>query len=180
MFRGMRYVIPDGMPPVSRSKRKVTLRETLTKPRLLVLVASLVFAVALVFAALALFAAKAQASEASEDSFASRPPDAVLMKGNTTIQQGLRGSSCWSHWNDEKDTWSSLCGDYFVDRFPRAPEPLKAGSRLHIRVDKPERPEHFQIYAYKGFDKGEHSAIGKRQRLITTLKPVKRHDDTVA
>jgi hypothetical protein len=151
----------------------VTLSETLTKPRLLVLAA-------LVLASLAVFAAKAQASEASEDSFAPRPPDAVLMKGNTTIQQGLRGSSCWSHWNDEKDSWSSVCGDYFVARFPRAPEALMAGRRLHIRVDKPERPDHFQIYAYKGFDKGEHAPIGARQRLITTLKPVKRDGDTVA
>jgi hypothetical protein len=71
------------MPPVVERQRKVALMEALTKPRFLILVVSLALAVAL------LFAAKAQASEsgaeASDSSFSNRPPNAVLMKGDTTM-----------------------------------------------------------------------------------------------
>ena len=63
------------------------MRETSSKPRLLVLA----LAVALLFAALAVFAAEARASEAS---FGRYPPNAVLMKGDTAIQKGLGGSTC--------------------------------------------------------------------------------------
>lgn len=49
----------------------MTLRETPTKPRLLILLASLALSAALVLAALALFAAEARASEAS---FGRYPP----------------------------------------------------------------------------------------------------------
>src|SRR3954452_22549179 len=102
------------------------------------------------------------------------------MKGDTAIQKGLRGSSCWSHWNEDKDYWAAVCSDFFVYRFPRAPEALRAGRRLHMRIDKPERPEDFKITAYKGFDKGQHRPVGKRQRLDANLRPVKRDGDTVA
>ena len=69
----------------------MTLRETPTKPRLLILLASLALSAALVLAALALFAAEAQASE---DAFGHRAPNAILMKGDTAIQKGLGGSTC--------------------------------------------------------------------------------------
>jgi hypothetical protein len=96
------------------------LRETLTKPRLLILLASLALSAALMLAALAVFAAEARASEASFDRHA---PDAVLMKGDAAIQKGLRGSSCWSYWNEAKDYWMTSCGDVAHYAFPRAPDP---------------------------------------------------------
>jgi hypothetical protein len=176
MFRGVRCVIPDSMPPVVDRKRKVALRETLTKPRLLVLLASLALSAALVLAALALFAAEAQASE---DSFGHRAPNAILMKGDTAIQKGLRSSSCWSYWNEAKDSWVGYCADTLY-MFPRSGASLRAGTRLNIRLGKPERPEDLKITAYKGFNKKAKFPIGKGQRLDVNLKPVKRDGETVA
>jgi len=141
----------------------------------LVLIASLALAVALLFAALAVFA-----SEARAGSFGSEPPNAVLMKGDTAIQKGLGGSTCWSYWNEEaKDSWVGYCADT-LDKFPRSGASLRAGTRLHIRLGKPERPEDFTITAYKGFDKGQKWPIGKGRRLDTNLRPVERDGKTVA
>jgi hypothetical protein len=151
------------------------LRETQAKPLLLVLASAL--SVALVFAALAVFAVEAQASEAS---FGRYPPNALLMKGDTAIQKGLEGSTCWSYWNGTKDSWVGYCADTFGYMFPRAHDFLRAGTRLHIRLGKPERPEDFKITAYKGFDKGQKWPIGKGRRLDTNLRPVERDGETVA
>jgi hypothetical protein len=132
-------------------------------------------AVALLFAALAVFAAQAQASEAS---FSHHAPDATLMKGDTVIQNGLAGSSCWSYWTDE-GKGVGYCGDSLYV-FPRSGATLEAGTRLHIRLDKPERPDKVTITAYKGFDKAQKFPIGKGRRLEADLRPVERDEKTVA
>jgi hypothetical protein len=150
------------------------LRETQAKPRLLVLATAL--AVALLLAALAVFAAEARASEASFDR---HPPNAVLMEGDTAIQKGLGGSTCWSYWSDAKDSWVGYCADTLY-MFPRSGASLRAGTRLHIRLGKPERPEDFKITAYKGFNKKAKFPIGKGRRLDTNLRPVERDGKTVA
>ena len=150
------------------------MRETSRRPRLLVLGAALAVATAL--ATLAVFAAEARASEAS---FGRYPPNAVLMKGDTAIQKGLGGSTCWSYWNEAKDSGVGYCADTLY-MFPRSGASLRAGTRLHIRLGKPERPEDFTITAYKGFDKEEKWPIGKGRRLDTNLRPVERDGKTVA
>jgi hypothetical protein len=136
---------------------------------------SLVVAVALVVAALAVFAA-----EAGAGSFDSRPPEAVLMKGQAVLQTGQRGSYCWSWYDEAIGDWKGLCADTFSYAFPRADGLLKAGARLHVRLAKPERPEKFRITAYRGFDKKDKWPVGKGRRLNTIFEPVKRDGETVA
>ena len=149
------------------------MRETSTEPRLLVLASAL--AVALVFAALAVFAAEARAG-----SFDSRPPKAVLMKGATVLQAGQSGSFSWSFYNEGSGNWKTLCADTTY-MFPRAHDDfLRAGTRLHIRLGKPQRPDKFMITAYGGFDKGQKWPIGKGRRLDTNLRRVERDGKTVA
>jgi hypothetical protein len=150
------------------------LRETQAKPRLLVLVASLALAAASLLAALAVFAAEARAG-----SFDSRPPKAVLMKGATVLQADQRGSFCWSFYDEGGGNWKYLCADTTY-MFPRAHDFLRAGTRLHIRLGKPQRPEKFMITAYEGFDKGQTWPIGKGRRLDTNLRRVERDGKTVA
>jgi hypothetical protein len=131
-------------------------------------------AVALALAMLAVFAAEARAG-----SFGSRPPSAVLMKGATVLQTGQRGSFCWTHYDEGVGKWRYVCGDAPY-MFPRAHDFLRAGTRLHIRLGKPQRPEKFMITAYGGFDKGQKWPIGKGRRLDTNLRRVERDGKTVA
>jgi hypothetical protein len=137
--------------------------------------------VAVALATLAVFAAEAQAG-----SFGYGPPGAVLMKGGTTIQSGMRGWDCWHRWSKTEHSWTGLCGDPLYYFFPRA-NVVKTGARLHVRLAKPERPKVVYIDAYPrvkdagdpAFPNGKYPA-GKRQQLKHTSKPVDRNGKTVA
>jgi hypothetical protein len=116
------------------------LRETQAKPRLLVLIASLALAVALLFAALAVFAAEARAG-----SFGSEPPNAVLMKGPEVLRVREFYGGQWCHYQDTGWTCGIYdpVGTYY---FPKA-DAVGAGTRLHVRLAKPEHPSTVAINA---------------------------------
>jgi hypothetical protein len=154
------------------------LRETQAKPRLMVLATAL--SVALVFAALAVFAAKARASEAS---FAHLPPKAILMKDSQVLQ--VRGASGGSWFYYQDGGWSGGAGDNFGEYlFPKADE-VEAGTRLHVRLAKPERPSIIDTNAYPRVRNGEEFLPGKvpagqKRRLESTLRRVEQDGKTVA
>ena len=95
----------------------------LRKPRLLALAVALAS-----LAALAVFGLVAPTTlAANPKSPDSHPPKAVLMKGDTAIQEGRRGSTCWHYWNETRDYWVRYCADDFVvkkkDAYPhRCPQ----------------------------------------------------------
>jgi hypothetical protein len=102
-----------------------------------------VLILAVMLASSAVVAASAQAG-----SFNHYPPDpAVLMKGKTELQKG----GVWTYtWHYYQRGWVHSIGDGIYS-FPRA-ELVGAGSTLHIRLNKPQRPERFRIIAYKDVD----------------------------
>ena len=87
------------------------------------------------------------------------PPKAVLMKGSQQLQVGRLGSYCWV------GSGVVQC----VDSSPGYParDLVMAGSRLHIKIFKAQRPDRFSIYA-------------DSRRLDTTLRRVERDGKTVA
>jgi hypothetical protein len=72
-----------------------------------------------------------------------------------------------------------LCADT-VYNFPRRAVLLGVGSKLHLRINKPQRPERVRIVAYKDFDRNKARPIGEGHRLDTTLGRVEREGKTVA
>ena len=98
------------------------------------------------------------------------------MKGATVLQTSSAGTFCW-YYGPYDDV---LCDDdpAFYS-FPRADGFLKAGTRLHIRLAKPERPEVLTITAYRGFDKKRKLPIGERRELVRTFGRVERDGKTV-
>jgi hypothetical protein len=161
----------------------------LPKPRLLALAGALT-------AALVVLSLAATTTLASSPlKLGGNPPKFALLKGETVIQKGLKSSTCWDYWKEIEESeakagakaegaWQGWCADYFYD-FPRRAVLVHAGSTLHIRLYKPQRPDGVQLAAYPGFDEGSvpgpaGNPIGKRQRLHTTLRPVQRDDETVA
>ena len=128
---------------------------------------SVVLAVALTLAGVAVVAATAEAG-----SFSDGFPKQVLMKGGTKLQDGDFDYGGW-HWY-EAGEWKEIYGDY--GEWPHAVT-VRAGSKLHIRINKPERPAVFRIKAY---NKGEHGwPVGKGRDLNTTFKRVERDGKTV-
>jgi hypothetical protein len=142
--------------------------------------ASWVSAFLLALVAVALAAALGVVSlplvQAASSSYDDNPPNEVLMKGSTVLQKGRMGSHCWSYYDGRPGAY---CADY-VYNFPRRAVLLRAGSTLHIRIDKPQRPDRVQVVAYPGFDRKNLAPIGKGRRLETTLRGVQRDGKTVA
>jgi hypothetical protein len=100
---------------------------------------------------------------------AARLFDPVLMKGQTVLQHGVFAYSTWHLYED--GAWSTYHADgpgMFLDVYPRA-DVVGAGRRLHIRLNKAQRPERFTITDH---ETGRH--------LETTLRPVERDGKTVA
>jgi hypothetical protein len=128
----------------------------------------LVLAIAL--ASIGAVTAEAQPASSFSDEF----PKTVLMKGQTELQNGRFVYGTW-HWY-EAGEWNTIFADG-IGGFPRA-DLVRAGSRLHIRINKPQRPEAFRILAYKVFEQGQ--LIGEGRRLDTTLRRVERDGKTVA
>jgi hypothetical protein len=120
-------------------------------------------------------------AQAASSSYDDDPPSKVLMKGSTVLQKGRMGSHCWSYYDDGRPV--GYCADY-VYNFPRRAVLLRAGSTLHIRIDKPQRPDRVQVVAYPGLDRKNPAPtaapIGKGRRLDTTLRGVQRDGKTVA
>ena len=78
--------------------------------------------------------------------------------------------------------WLGYCGDVFVDKkkdaYPRRAVPVPAGSTLHIRLYKPQRPDRVQLV--EGFDENARSVFGWGRPLDNSLRPVERDGKTVA
>jgi hypothetical protein len=144
---------------------------------LLVLVATLALAVATASATRAIFAAEARATaRASEASFDSRPPKAALMKGSEVLQaQSFQGAQ-WYYYQDGE--WQAAYYDNFGRyAFPKAVV-LKKGTRLHVRIFKPERPN---VKVNSHTRKGKHGLpVGPNQSLEHTFKRVERDGETYA
>jgi hypothetical protein len=153
------------------------LTETQSKPRLLVLVALLALAVSTASATLAIFAAEARAApKTSEASFDSLPPKAALMKGPEVIQaRGFEGAE-WFFWKDKQ--WQGKFWDAFGwYTFPKAVV-LNKGTRLHVRIFKPERP-HIRISSHTRKNENGY-LVPPRQELEHTYKRVKKNGKTYA
>jgi hypothetical protein len=137
-----------------------------TGRRALVLVMT---ATTMALASIAIVAAQAHAG-----SFSDEFPKTVLMKGATVLQHGRFYYGSW-HWY-EAGEWNRVDADG-LGGFPRA-DAVRAGSRLHIKINKPERPANFSIRAYRKVDQFS-NPIGTGRLLNTTFRRVERDGKTV-
>jgi hypothetical protein len=141
-----------------------TTKKTASRPLVLV-----VMVATMVLAGIAIVAAEAQAG-----SFSDGFPKQVLMKGTTVLQEGNFYYGSW-HWY-EAGEWNRVDADGILD-YPRA-DTVRAGSKLHIKINKPERPAAFRIRAYKKVDRFS-NPIGTGRLLNTTFRRVERDGETV-
>lgn len=130
---------------------------------------SIVLVLALALAAISVVAAEAQAG-----SFSDEFPKQVLMKGKTQLQDGYLNYGGW-HWYEDGQ-WQEVYADY--GPWPHAVV-VKSGSRLHIKINKPERPAIYRIKAYKQDAENPGWPIGKGRLLNTTFGRVERDGKTV-
>jgi hypothetical protein len=124
----------------------------------------------MVMAAIAVVAAEARAG-----SFSDGFPKQVLMKGETKLQDGNFYYGTWNWY--EAGEWNKVHADGFGG-FPRA-DTVRAGSRLHIKTNKPERPAVFRIRAYYEEPEQWSTPTEKGRLLDTTLRRVERDGKTV-
>ena len=129
---------------------------------------SVVLVLAIVLAGMAVVAAEARAG-----SFSDEFPKMVLMKDDTRLQGGRLNYADW-HWY-EAGEWQEIYADGPFP-CPRA-DLVRAGSGLHIKLNKPERPASFKILAYKEAVEGFPS--GESRRLDTKLRRIERDGKTV-
>lgn len=126
-----------------------------------------------VVALVGLVAVQATALEGSRDR---HPPDTVLKQRSQILQMGRQGSYCWSYFVEAEQFWVGSCAD-IVPSYP-AGDRVEAGSRLHIKIRKPQRPDRFSIHEYRDLD-GDGFPVGDAQRLSTSLERVVRDGKTV-
>ena len=100
-----------------------------------------------------------------------KPPTTVLMKGSQELQMGRLGSYCWPTANGFE------CSDAFLSRYP-AVDLVGAGRRLHIRINKPQRPWAFNIYAAR--EVNERGWLVRERQLDISLRPVVEDGQKVA
>jgi hypothetical protein len=105
------------------------------------------------------------------------PPKApFLYKGQRELQRGNWLASCWVYPPNSEGIYTTLCTDYAID-FPAA-DRVGAGSELHIRVLKIQRPENFVVVAYKKVNE-EEVPIGSGRQLRTSLQRIVQDGQTV-
>jgi hypothetical protein len=102
-----------------------------------------------------------------------RPPKTVLHEGQRELQSGRLGSYCWSG-----PSGRGRCADVAGLRYPAA-DSVRAGSTLHVRVFKTQRPERFSISAYRKVDEWGFPT-GRTRRLESSLRRVVQDRRTVA
>jgi hypothetical protein len=121
------------------------------------------------------------ATHAHAGSFDNHPPRAMLFKYKTKLQESGAAAGRWN-WREDGG-WGYVIYDSFgFFHFPEVDE-VAAGRRLHVRFDKPERPNYVEVKAWPKTKKdprfgGEYFA-GKGRELGRTLEPVKRDGETV-
>jgi len=120
----------------------------------------------------------AHATPADSFEFEDPSPNAVLMKGPVVLQKEI-GTGGWYYYDE--GGWNGVVLETFIAGYflPRA-DLVSAGTKLHIRIDKPPRPERLWITAHEGFDREQKRFIGEGRRLDTTLRRVQRDGKTVA
>jgi hypothetical protein len=84
---------------------------------------------------------------------------------------GRLGSYCWP----TPDGFG--CSDAFISKYPAA-DLVRAGSRLHIRINKAQRPETFNLYAARKVN--ERGWMVRPRQLNDSLQPVVEDGQTVA
>ena len=138
---------------------------------------------AMALASIAVFAVQAQAGS----SFDPRPPNEVLFKGGA-LQTGDMHLYGWNYYQPPDEYYpdgrfvhydGGYAGDY---AWPRA-DVVQAGSRLRIRINKPQRPAIFRIEAYpRLFGGGEGIPYWDKEQTLkhSSFTAVKRDGKTVA
>jgi hypothetical protein len=104
-------------------------------------------------------------------------PDTVLKKGAKELQAGTLV---------KESSWDQLTGDdeclnlstIYRTRFPET-DRVAAGSKLRVRVSKAQRPDSFQVAAYRTVDE-EGEPSGEGRLLKRSLEPVTVDGRTVA
>jgi len=102
-----------------------------------------------------------------------RPPKTVLYEGQRELQTGRLGSYCWFG-----PSRGGRCAD-MAELGSSAADSVRAGSTLHVRVLKPQRPERFSISAYRKVDEWGFPT-GRTRRLESSLRGVVQDGHTVA
>jgi hypothetical protein len=107
----------------------------------------------------------------------------AVAKSATVLQNGVQLTTCWRYWTG---VGRGYCADYASYYFPKA-DVVPAGTRLHVRIAKPERPSSLRIDAYPRVENvdPDHPEWGKyvegqRQPLGHTFRRVDRDGKTVA
>jgi hypothetical protein len=138
------------------------------------IIASKTLVLVMIIATMALAGIAIVAAEARAGSFSDGFPKQVLMNGATVLQDG---SFYYGTWNSyEAGEWNQVHADG-IGGFPQA-DTVRAGSRLHIKTNKPERPASFRIRAYKQV--GQFSTpIGTGRLLNTNFRRIQRDGQTV-
>jgi hypothetical protein len=130
---------------------------------------------------LALIAAFAVAGVAYAGSYGEHPPKAALIKGDTVLQKvGFTGGN-WAFCNKSGECGSAIYDNFGEFYFPEV-DYVNAGSRLHVRINKPERPNFVEVNAFPKVRDGQLFGVylaGQKQLLPSTLKPVKDDGEIV-
>jgi RTX calcium-binding nonapeptide repeat (4 copies) len=120
-------------------------------------------------AAMAILAVVAVTSSVSA---ARRPPPATLVHNGETLQKGKLGTYCWTF------PGGGGCADTFGYQFPRGVW-VPAGATVAIRLDKDEKPNNFDVTAWRKVD-NDGQPIGDGRGLRNRLSPIKENGDVVA
>lgn len=112
------------------------------------------------------------AAEAQAGSYSDGFPKQVLMKGTTVLQDEQFYYGTWNWY--EAGEWNRVFADGF-EGFPRA-DTVGVGSKMHIKLNKPELPATVKIKAYERTDLG--LPVGQGRLLNTTFGRVERDGKT--
>lgn len=103
-------------------------------------------------------------------------PDTVLKKGARELQAGTRVME--SNWNQPSGDLCENESTVYRTRFPET-DGVAAGTRLRVRIFKAQRPDSFEIVAYRAVD-AEGTPVGEGRLLNRALERVVRDGKTVA
>ncbi len=104
-------------------------------------------------------------------------PRTALKKGAKGLQAGiLVGESSWDQLTGDDECLN--LSTIYRTRFPEA-DRVAAGAKLRVRVSKAQRPDSFEVAAYRTVDE-EGEPSGEGRLLKRSLKPVTVDGQTVA
>jgi hypothetical protein len=104
-------------------------------------------------------------------------PQTVLKKGAKNLQAGIPvGESSWDRLTGDDECLN--VSTIYRMRFPET-DRVAAGSKLRVRVSKEQRPDSFEVAAYRTLDE-EGEPSGEGRLLKRSLKPVTVDGRTVA